>query len=280
MYWLAFLLILLPLNLFGGFGVSGVDHPRSVSGVSLPASISGVADDYPESLARWKFESGALTTDSRSTNTLTDVNTVTADTTNFKEGAASADFEAGSTQYFYRTDANLASGFPLKSGESNTTITISTWIRPESLITAGQYRMIWGKYAENKASLWFGLDGNEKLNMQIGYNLGVGEELLGPHATALTSDATTWYHITGVYNGSTKAFAIMVRDTNCAEVGSDLTGSSTNSISAPEDGPMSIGAVYWSSYVYSFDGLIDDMAIFNTPLTADQATLVCKGLFR
>lgn len=280
MYLLILLILLCPLNLFAGFGASGVDHPRSVSGVSLPASIGGVADDYPESLARWKFESGALTTDSRSTNTLTNVNTVTADTTNFKEGAASADLEASSSQYFTVTDANLASGFPLKNGDTGKTITISAWIRLESVIGAGAYYMLWSKYGENKASLWFGLNENERILMSLGYNSGASEETIGPHGTTLTSDGTTWYHVTGSYRDSDKAYALRVRSgTDCSVIGTDVTGTTTNNINV-EDGSMGIGATLWSSWVYLYDGLIDDMAIFNTLLTADQATLVCKGLYR
>jgi len=64
--------------------------------------------------ALWRFENGALTTDSKGTNTLTNNNTVVADTVNFKEGAASANLESSSSQYFSITNANLNAGFPLK----------------------------------------------------------------------------------------------------------------------------------------------------------------------
>jgi len=45
---------------------------------------------------------------------------VGTDTTNKKQGSASASFVAANTQMLYRTDANLAAGFPLKSGGGTT----------------------------------------------------------------------------------------------------------------------------------------------------------------
>ena len=43
-------------------------------------------------VALWRFEDGALTTDSKGTNTLTNVNTVIAKTTDFKEGISCGEF--------------------------------------------------------------------------------------------------------------------------------------------------------------------------------------------
>lgn len=273
------LLLLLPFNLFAGFSISGVDHPRTISGTTCPESVSGVTSDYPEPVAHYRFENGALTTDSKSTNTLTNVNTVVADTSNYQEGAASADLEVGSSQYFTIADANLASGFPLKNGDTGKTITISAWIRLESVIGAGAYYMIWSKYSSTAASFWFGLNENERILASIGTGTGTTEEAFTPHATTLTADGSTWYHVTASFRDSDKAYALRVRNSSCAVVGADVESNTSANINV-ENATVAIGAVYWTSWSLYFDGLIDDLNVFADFLTADEATLVCKRLYK
>ena len=76
-------------------------------------------------VALWRFESGALTTDSIGTNTLTDVNTVGTETTDYQEGSACADIERDNSELFSIDDTDLDSGFPYKSGGSDLDITVS-----------------------------------------------------------------------------------------------------------------------------------------------------------
>jgi len=64
-------------------------------------------------------EASGSRADSKGGNTLTDNNTVTQDIVNFKQGLASADFEATNSESLSRTDANLDAGFPLKSDDTN-----------------------------------------------------------------------------------------------------------------------------------------------------------------
>ena len=67
--------------------------------------------------ALWRFESGALTTDSKSTNTLTN-NGGIEETTNHMEGSCAVAIASGSSQYLNIPNANLVSGFPLKSDDT------------------------------------------------------------------------------------------------------------------------------------------------------------------
>ena len=94
-----------------------------------------MANDFsgdPNCVALWRFENGALIADSIGSNTLTDVNTVGTDTSDFKEGAACADFERSSLEYFYINDANLDSDYPFKSGDTNKKISFCEWFKLES----------------------------------------------------------------------------------------------------------------------------------------------------
>lgn len=80
--------------------------------------------------ALWKFESGALTTDSEGTNTLVaSASPPTADTTNYREGAASALFTSADSQCYSIADASLDSGFPWKNGESNLDGSFCFWAK-------------------------------------------------------------------------------------------------------------------------------------------------------
>ena len=233
----------------------------------------------PDVVALYRFESGALTTDSSGNgNTLTDINTVAEDTTNEKEGACCADFTKANYEVLYCTDANLSSNFPLKSGTSNKKFTISAWIRLKSVDPAGTYYGIFSKHGYGLSSFWMGFNGNEKLMFVLGYNNGDSEEVSSRHATALSTN--TWYHVTVSYDDSDKSYAIRVRDADGSVVGTDLTGNTTNNINV-ENGIMGIGAVNYSggTWIHCFDGLIDELVVFKRVLTADEVTDIAKGQY-
>ncbi len=233
----------------------------------------------PDVVALYRFESGALTTDSSGNgNTLTDLNTVAEDTTNEKEGACCANFTRANYEVLYCTDANLSSNFPLKSGTSNKKFTISAWIRLKSVDPSGTYYGIFSKHGYGLSSFWMGFNGNEKLMFVLGYNNGDSEEVSSRHATALSTN--TWYHVTISYDDSDKSYAIRVRDADGSVVGTDLTGNTTNNINV-EDGRMGIGAVNYSggTWIHCFDGLIDELVVFKRVLTADEVTDIAKGQY-
>ena len=73
-------------------------------------------DSNPKAL--WKLDSGALTTDSLSTNTLTNLG-VAGDTTNHVEGTGCGDWEISDipSDSMFILDINLVSGFPMKSDD-------------------------------------------------------------------------------------------------------------------------------------------------------------------
>src|SRR3989304_868968 len=156
--------------------------------------------------ALWRFENGALTTDSKGTNTLTNNNTVVADTVNFKEGAASADFEAGSSQSFSITDVNLNAGFPLKNGDTDKVISVCCWFRLESLPATSNRMTLCAKWDTTNVKRSFAFRvfnnaGNTVVDLSLGYNGGVSTELLY-HSSALSIN--TWYHATITYNNADK----------------------------------------------------------------------------
>ena len=230
----------------------------------------------------WRMESGALTVDSKGTNTLTNVNTVVADTVNFKEGAASADFEFDNVEYFYITDANLDAGFPLKSGDTTKNISVCTWIRLESL-HATDARPIYSKVVNDGTwfpfSFLFAVKATGEVDLSVGYSNGASIESV-VHASVL--DLATWYHITVSYQNSDKAYAIRIRDTGGTVVGTDLVGTFTldaNKLYVGSD-ELCIGSAFNNvSGGEYYDGLIDEVVVFKDIITADEATLIAKGLY-
>jgi len=94
--------------------------------------FSGDTDCY----AVWNFESGALDTDSKGSNTYT-FTWITAaqqaNTVDFKQGSASIDLELANDNLGIIDDGDLDAGFPLKSGDTNKEFSIVGWVMAESL---------------------------------------------------------------------------------------------------------------------------------------------------
>jgi hypothetical protein len=267
---------------------------------SLPAqarmtghTLAGGSNDFlndfsadSDVVALWKLDDGALTTDSKGTNTLTDIGTVTANTSVKMEGTASGNFVEASSQGLYRTNSNLAADFPLKDQVTPVkTISVCAWVYNDSFATDGNGLAIFSIYERvtNKKSFvifvsTYGTDNVFELG--LGYNGGASVEWI-PHAYDLS--LSTWYHVTVVYQDSDKSYGIYVRDTNGNTIGSDLTGTATldvNKINV-EDAPLSIGVKHDDAAVWSdhFDGKIDEVVVFKRKITAAEATKIAKGIY-
>lgn len=161
-------------------------------------------------LAKWLFESspGLLLDSSGNSQTLTGSGTPTADTTYYKEGSQSINFARASSQYAYRADADLMSGFPLKSGDAVKTGTWGFWFYPVTL-AAGTYYDIASKSSTTNA--------NKSLSL---YNYGTTLRLTwyyGTSGSAYTWDLTTlqtsrWYWIGISFNGVNKNVSYRIWD--------------------------------------------------------------------
>ncbi len=228
----------------------------------------------PNCVALYNFETTAtLVNDSKGTNTLTNVNTVVEDAVNFKQGIGSANIEAGNSEYFTIADAALDAGFPWKSDDAIKRGSVCVWIKLETQTTDGIFSK-WGTAGNRSITLYHAPNGaTAQINLQISTD-GTATEVLGTHASLL--DLATWYHITASFDDTTRAWAIRVRDTNGAVVGTDLTGTSTGNIYVGNV------AVYIGSVVTTnlFDGLMDEMVIFKDIITADEATAIAKGIYK
>ena len=171
--------------------------------------------------ALWNFESGALTTDSKGSNTLTNSG-VDEDTTNYKQGSCSGLWVAANNDSMTIADTDLDSGFPLKSGETNKSFTFAFWIK---FTDASDYQYLihkHGGYGDKGLVIYIY---SSKMRLSIssdGINSNVYE-----HATALEDDI--WYHVGITYNAGDDGYCIRIwDDTAGAIVGTDKTGTSTD----------------------------------------------------
>jgi hypothetical protein len=90
-----------------------------------------------------------------------------------------------------------------------------------------------------------------------------------------------WRHVTTTFNVSTGAVFIRVRDTAGEVVGSDYSGTFSDTL-AVTTAPMFIGtlALYGNPYAgTAFDGLVDEVVIFNDVLTEAESTAIAKGRY-
>jgi hypothetical protein len=222
-------------------------------------------------VALWRFESGALTTDSKGTNTLAEGGTPTADTATFKEGAASVNLDP-STDYLVITDANLNTGFPLKSGDTIKTISVCGWFRCDAVGA----RQIFSKYATVAGGRSFTITlqvTSDRFGIRLGHTSGDSyQDIFGMNALV----TGRWYHFGVTYQDSDKAYKIRLWDDTGAALIENLSGTATNNIFVNTT-QVCVGTR--SNLAEYFDGLIDEMVVFKDILTTDEIDQIRAGTY-
>lgn len=235
-------------------------------------------NDDADCVAYYRFETGAVETDDKGDNDLTNVDTVAASNTQYIEGAYSSVYN-GTSEYLYRADADLVAGFPFKSDDTAKIGTYCAWVRIDDAPSAGTENIIIRKYGggtDAKRSFSVGISDALAVSVLLGVNGGANYD---PHTHASTLSATTWYFVCASYTNATGAVAIRVRNSSGAVVGTDYTGSITGTFNV-EDSPFTIGAGKASgSQTDYWDGYIDGAVVFKRVLTADEVTRISKGIF-
>ena len=250
----------------------------------------GPGNDFtsdPTVQAVYNFESGALATDSKSTNTLSLAGgTPAADTTNYKEGAASVLLELANGEYYGRLDANLHANFPLKSETQNTAMSVCTWARLENLPTESNDYGIVGKWdsANNQRSfLLAAWDSTGDLNLgtmfTVSFGAGSGTNISGWAAnfSGASVSADVWYHLCVTLDG-TGNYTFRVRDASCNTFGADASGTLTSAISLTGEA-LCVGAYGDSCAAHRFDGQLDETVFFNRAISGTEVSQICSGTF-
>lgn len=226
--------------------------------------LKTVLKDNANLKAYYRFESGALTTDSSGQGkTLTNVNTA-VDGTGVYGGAVDLG-STNSTKYLY-----IANDLGITGGAC----TVSIWVKNNSDIGSGAWKF------------WTQGDAGTFVDFQVAYEYNSGTRRLqfrrirrgtstAEFAYNLTMGTSNWYHIVQTYDGTTVRGYV-----NGAYVGS--VASSGNGASNTVDG-FNVGADgsdqsggTLSAYCSS---IFDDVAVFDTALSADQIKELYEGRY-
>ncbi len=191
-------------------------------------------------------------------------------TSDRKEGNGALDCERdyGSTWRL----GSPSSDFPGMTGQGSVSVTF--WIKIESFpeTPAGQ---VIEKLKAYGYIVWsvqvYHTTGHNQVRLGIGYNSSTGYEWF-THASDL--QAGRWYFVGVSYNAADKGYLLRIwDDTAGAILGTDKTGTATNSMYCDS------GVVLLSNYNSGTDGLLDDMAIFNDALTAEEIDACRDGTY-
>jgi hypothetical protein len=225
-------------------------------------------------VAVYRFADGALTTDSSGKG-----NTLTNSGVTYNGGA---DFESTESDYFDITDASLSSGFPGKSGTTNTDLVIGASFKLESLPASGNAYIIASKWSwtDNKRSffIWQLNDGGAyRIECQIGYNGGANGETILIYNSSLTIGVR--YYLGFSFDDSSKAYYAKIINQDTGAAVAEVSGTTTNNLSV-DSGPFAIGCMADSGgYYYYFDGIIYELAISNTPKTELDFDRLAAGTY-
>lgn len=219
--------------------------------------------------ALWNLESGALTVDSKGSNTLVNQG-VDEDNVDFKQGSCSGHFIRANSDRMTLSHANQDSGLPLKGGESNKTFSIPKWFKLDAkditqyLICksggAGHLSFEITIYHNNHIRLIISSDGTAKDTIE--------------HASALAADR--WYHLTVTYDGNVDdSYRIRIwDDTAHAIVGADKTGISSD-INIENSGYY----LGFPSALITLGGNEDEVVIFDRVLSVADIDAIRAGTY-
>jgi len=247
--------------------LEGLIDVYSINDFSNDSSVYGV----------YNFESGALTDDSSAQGTAQDftasANAPDSDTSNYKQGAGSADYDDSVPEYHYRTDANLATGHPFKSSTGEHDFSVCYWVRKNSGNTGTTYAV--SKYDTNSERTYgHAFLDSDYLVIIHGYNSGdsFGYAINTEHAFV----TDRWYWIFATYTASTDVHTVKVWDDNSGSYVVDTSGDSSS------EGDMTVGSAPFAvggrfatgSAAGSFDGKVDELVVFDRVISETEADYI------
>jgi len=148
-------------------------------------------------------------------------------------------------------------------GSTDSPFSISAWIKPD--VTA-RFRLIF-KYGSTLKEYFMQIAGGGKL--QVTFKDSINGGSIGRNGNT-TIPTASWSHVVMTYNGSGAATRINVYFNGSLD-NSTTTGSGSYTAMSNTSEPLEIGRFTSGSYA---DGHIDEVAIFNTELSASDITTI------
>ncbi|MBU1148768.1 LamG domain-containing protein, partial [Patescibacteria group bacterium] len=169
----------------------------------------------------------------------------------------------GTDDYVARTDSDLSSGFPGKSGGSDSSFSVSFWAKPN---TMADYDMFLSKQDDSDRG-WAVFT---SANKNIYFQMGTGAETYVNAYTAnnvLSSDV--WYHIVAAFDTSADTMTIYL-DGSISSNGANNPKSNSDTLRGTSK-DLRIGS-YGGAGGTFFDGLIDEVRVYNHALSTNEIT--------
>jgi hypothetical protein len=211
--------------------------------------------------ALWRFESGALTQDSKGANTLTAVNGPTESPADFREGAGAAALAGASDQHFTIPDASLPADFPFEDGGSARQGTYLGWFKFNSI---GGNQGLMGKLRCPGSCGVFMYSGTFYLDWNGGWQ-----------PCYISAGTGIWYHVACGMDLDNKLSWVRIYR---ASDGTILTYTKTGWPDlTPPTNDFKIGS--FDDGVSTLDGLADEVVIFNRLLTPAEIDAIRNATF-
>ena len=223
----------------------------------------------PNCISLWRFEAGAMLTDTAGNNDLTyaygEEFSPIEDTSVYKEGDCSALWRVSEEQPCIINDANLSNDFPLKSDVADTTFSWVLWIKPEVLTYTNQY--ILGK-----------MDGSDRDQVLIIPSNAIPKwkfEIAGSQIdTGISPTSLAWHHVAITHDGDTNDLNIRIYNENTDSTDTFHVELSGGDIIVPANKPWMVCS-YWTNLKFN----LDELAIFNRVLTPAEIDEIRAGIF-
>jgi len=254
--------------------------PSVTPSASVSASPEPIENDFAADencVALWRMEDGALATDSRGSNTLTNSG-VAADTTNYREGEGSSLFDAA-TDIMSITDANLAAGFPMRGSDETPSRVFSAcfWFRPLTTDTS------YNKFLVAKRGRYSGYGFGVRLyNGKIVFEVSSASSGINYDITYSTYKSVTagrWYHVAVTLDADRNYRIRVWSDTAQIPLDVDKTGTLPYGDINVNTEPWCIGQSSWLQSSYAFAGNIDEVAVFKDVLTVEEIDAIRAGTY-
>jgi hypothetical protein len=219
----------------------------------------------------------SLLSDYQRSNTMTATGSPATVNADCKAGSNSVAYAAASSQAQYRTDTNLGVGYPLKNADAIGIITVCEWFKVTTWTDGVPIYAKWD--TNNLRSLMIALSttGGNCIGLHIGYTGGTLDETI-PILTTPALQTGRWYHIGVTYVVSTKAYTARLWDDTLGTI-QIAGGNSTNTMTVSTGG-VSLGSLLATGSPATFyNGLLNEVAVFNRVLRAEEIDAVRCGTF-
>ena len=227
-----------------------------------------VVDPHPinDAVALWRFEEGELTTDSTGNgNTLLESGSPTADTIEFREGAASVEFTSATSDLFEIWTGGQSANFPFKAGTTDDTGSFAFWVKFNHIPAEG-FQGIFAKWrtTDDERSIILGLR-HGVVRYSIGTDGGESFEVLDEFLEPLEG---RWYHMLVTFDNGDWSFRVW--DDTAQMIVFESSGTATGTMYLGNR-PFILGQ--WPISGYS-DLNLDQFAVWNRVVTYEEQNYI------